>query len=36
MTNLKKALKTNEDKGNCVTVSPSYDMKQFRTCTQKW
>lgn len=29
MTNLKKALKTNEAKGNGVTVSPSYAMKQL-------
>ena len=29
MSNLKKALKTNEAKGNSVTVNPSYAMKQL-------
>ena len=29
MSNLKKALKTNETKGNSVTVNPSYAMKQL-------
>ena len=29
MTNLKKALQTNEAKGKGVTVSPSYAMKQL-------
>lgn len=29
MSNLKKALKTNETKGNSVTVSPNYAMKQL-------